>query len=164
MTLHRVWAVDPPEEGASVTAVCWRPDGRLLAVGYTSGDFPISVVICAFCTHFLPKARGIYCGMYTYQWLMRPSFCHKYSESGPDCCVRVIVCLSEPAAGSAEMLSVLVLAGREPGPTQTDCPVPRPRPAGVPGPGERRGGPLGDVFGGGHLPLLGSRAGAVRAR
>ncbi|XP_037071300.1 anaphase-promoting complex subunit 4-like [Pollicipes pollicipes] len=37
MTLHRVWSVDPPEEGVSVSALCWRPDGRVLAVAYTSG-------------------------------------------------------------------------------------------------------------------------------
>ena len=37
MTLHRVWSVGAPEEGVTVTALCWRPDGRLLAVGYTSG-------------------------------------------------------------------------------------------------------------------------------
>ncbi|KAF0305450.1 Anaphase-promoting complex subunit 4 [Amphibalanus amphitrite] len=36
MTLHRVWSTEPPEEGVSVSALCWRPDGRLLAVGYTS--------------------------------------------------------------------------------------------------------------------------------
>lgn len=38
MSLERVWCLEPAEEAAKVTQVAWKPDGRVLAAGYSSGQ------------------------------------------------------------------------------------------------------------------------------
>lgn len=42
LTWARVWNLDPPKENVTVTAMAWRPDGKVLAVAYSSGK-------CLFC-------------------------------------------------------------------------------------------------------------------
>ncbi|XP_064601241.1 anaphase-promoting complex subunit 4-like [Liolophura sinensis] len=37
LSWQKVWSLPPPAEGVTVSALAWRPDGKVVAVGYTSG-------------------------------------------------------------------------------------------------------------------------------
>ncbi|KAJ8918974.1 hypothetical protein NQ315_016878 [Exocentrus adspersus] len=34
----RAWILNPPKEGLKVAGIAWRPDGKILAIGYNSGE------------------------------------------------------------------------------------------------------------------------------
>ncbi|KAJ8965006.1 hypothetical protein NQ314_004404 [Rhamnusium bicolor] len=34
----RAWCLNPPKEGLKVNGIAWRPDGKILAIGYSSGE------------------------------------------------------------------------------------------------------------------------------
>lgn len=42
VTLHRlswqrVWTLSPPVEDVTVNGIAWRPDGQVIAIGYSNG-------------------------------------------------------------------------------------------------------------------------------
>ncbi|KAG8224832.1 hypothetical protein J437_LFUL002279 [Ladona fulva] len=39
LTWQRVWSLTPPSEGCTVKGMAWRPDGKVIAIGYSTGDF-----------------------------------------------------------------------------------------------------------------------------
>lgn len=38
LTWTRAWNLIPPKDGVLVNAISWRPDGKILAIGYNSGE------------------------------------------------------------------------------------------------------------------------------
>lgn len=38
LSWQRVWLISAPGEGIKVTGLAWRPDSKVLAVSYTSGE------------------------------------------------------------------------------------------------------------------------------
>lgn len=38
LTWTRAWSLGPKKEGTTVKGLAWRPDGKVLAIGYSSGD------------------------------------------------------------------------------------------------------------------------------
>jgi anaphase-promoting complex subunit 4 len=38
LTWQKVWSLSPPTEGASVKGMAWRPDGKVIAIGYSNSD------------------------------------------------------------------------------------------------------------------------------
>ncbi|XP_039295073.1 anaphase-promoting complex subunit 4 [Nilaparvata lugens] len=38
LSWQKVWSLPPPEEGASVKVIAWRPDGKVIAIAYSSND------------------------------------------------------------------------------------------------------------------------------
>lgn len=44
VALHRlnwlkVWVLGPPEDGVKVKGIAWRPDAKVLAIGYSSSKY-----------------------------------------------------------------------------------------------------------------------------
>ncbi|CAG5116966.1 unnamed protein product [Candidula unifasciata] len=37
LSWQRVWSLSPPSEGEKICGLAWRPDGKVIAVGYSSG-------------------------------------------------------------------------------------------------------------------------------
>lgn len=44
MSWQRVWSVSCPHQNVTVTSLAWRPDGKILAVAYSSGHFRLLAV------------------------------------------------------------------------------------------------------------------------
>ncbi|XP_065344701.1 anaphase-promoting complex subunit 4 isoform X2 [Cloeon dipterum] len=66
VTLHRltwqkVWTLAPPSKGVKVTAMAWRPDGKILAIAYSSGDFFLVDVENADVVHKLQTNGEVSC-------------------------------------------------------------------------------------------------------
>ncbi|KAE8748988.1 hypothetical protein FOCC_FOCC004155 [Frankliniella occidentalis] len=38
LSWQRVWSLSPPQEGASVRAMAWRPDGKVIAIAYSTRE------------------------------------------------------------------------------------------------------------------------------
>lgn len=38
LTWQKVWSFPPPSEGLSVKGMAWRPDGKVIAIGYNNGE------------------------------------------------------------------------------------------------------------------------------
>uniref|UniRef100_A0A1B6CIQ6 Anaphase-promoting complex subunit 4 n=1 Tax=Clastoptera arizonana TaxID=38151 RepID=A0A1B6CIQ6_9HEMI len=38
LTWQKVWLLPPPKEGSLVKGISWRPDGKVLAIGYSTGE------------------------------------------------------------------------------------------------------------------------------
>ncbi|XP_049835951.1 anaphase-promoting complex subunit 4-like isoform X2 [Schistocerca gregaria] len=38
LTWQKVWSFPPPSEGLSVKGMAWRPDGKVIAIGYSNGE------------------------------------------------------------------------------------------------------------------------------
>ncbi|CAH0559316.1 unnamed protein product [Brassicogethes aeneus] len=38
LTWTRAWILNPPKEGVLVKGICWRPDGKILAIAYSTGE------------------------------------------------------------------------------------------------------------------------------
>lgn len=44
LTWARAWNLNPPKDGVLVNAISWRPDGKILAIGYNSGTGHILII------------------------------------------------------------------------------------------------------------------------
>ncbi|XP_071452443.1 anaphase-promoting complex subunit 4 [Hetaerina americana] len=39
LSWQRVWSLAPPSEESTVKGIAWRPDGKVIAIGYSTGEF-----------------------------------------------------------------------------------------------------------------------------
>ena len=51
ITWEKVWSLPRLEDGVNVSALAWRPDGKVLAVGYTNGCVKLYDIEGGFCSH-----------------------------------------------------------------------------------------------------------------
>ncbi|KAF4523079.1 hypothetical protein B566_EDAN003091 [Ephemera danica] len=61
LTWQKVWSLPPPKEAVTVTAMAWRPDGKVLAVSYSSQDILLIDVENAEVLHSTKLGHDVSC-------------------------------------------------------------------------------------------------------
>ncbi|XP_041370961.1 anaphase-promoting complex subunit 4-like [Gigantopelta aegis] len=59
LSWQKVWTLAPPEEGETVGGLAWRPDGKVLAVGYASGKIRLCDIENAEVLHNINMSKRI---------------------------------------------------------------------------------------------------------
>lgn len=39
LTWQKVWSLPPPSEGVTVKGIAWRPDGKVIAIAYSTSEY-----------------------------------------------------------------------------------------------------------------------------
>ncbi|CAH1783044.1 unnamed protein product [Owenia fusiformis] len=61
LSWQKVWTLAPPGEEIKVRGLAWRPDGKVLAVGYSTGTVQLCDVENSDCIHSITLPHGITC-------------------------------------------------------------------------------------------------------